>query len=151
MALIITHAKVINTTKNPDIVQADVDALIAEGKLAATTLVSEIALGSDFNTNHTITGALPAGVVIKPTITESSATADAGKRVYCSNGSAVTYTIEPSSTADLGSDATFRLQAGAGGITIAAGAGVTLVGSTTVAAYDCITCDRDGVTETWYL
>ena len=96
-------------------------------------------------------GVISNGVVIKTTVTETTAVADAGKRVYCSNASAVTFTIAPSSSFDLGANATFRLQAGAGGVTIAAGAGVTLVGSTTVAAYDCITCDRDGTTETWYL
>lgn len=118
---------------------------IADGGLYAPTQNAVYdAINGALNTSS-------AGIAVKTTITESSAATDAGKRVYCSNAAAVTYTIEPSATADLGNNGTFRLQAGAGGITIAAGAGVTLVGSTTVAAYDCITCDRDGVTETWYL
>lgn len=129
------------------------NSMVHQGSIDASA-VGVITAASADKVYAAITGKLntsSAGLVTKTTVTESSAATDAGKRVYCSNASAVTYTIEPSSTANLGENATFRLQAGAGGITIAAGAGVTLVGSTTVAAYDCITCDRDGTTETWYL
>lgn len=56
MAASITHAKVVNTAQVPDPTQAELNAQIALGNYPAGTVLADIALGSDFNAAHTISG-----------------------------------------------------------------------------------------------
>ena len=52
----ITHSKTINLTKNPDLTQAQLNELITRGQFAPGTLLADIALNSDFNDDHTVSG-----------------------------------------------------------------------------------------------
>lgn len=52
----VTHAKVIDTTKNPDWTQAQLNTAIAAGQFAAGTTLADIALNSDFNAAHNVSG-----------------------------------------------------------------------------------------------
>lgn len=76
---------------------------------------------------------------------------DTGKVVVMANAAASTLTIPPSATADLGVNAlVYATSGGAGGMTVAAGAGVTIIGDTAVAANRMLHLLRDGSTNTWY-
>lgn len=57
----IKHAKQINLTQIPDPTQADLDAQIALGNYPAGTLLADIWLPSDANSDHTIDGNLDLG------------------------------------------------------------------------------------------
>lgn len=83
------------------------------------------------------------------------AVADRGKVLEFTAATAVTVTIPPASTADLGADAVVNLyQAGAGQVTITAGAGVTLRapdGAKTAKQYAEVSLRRRGTTDEWVL
>ena len=77
---------------------------------------------------------------------------DAYGLVVGNRGTAQTFTIEPTATTDMGRGCSLRVQQqGAGNITVAAGAGVTLVGSGALTVNTSKTLKRDGDTDTWYI
>lgn len=83
--------------------------------------------------------------------TYTLAAGDAGKLIVMANAAASTLTIPPAATANLGINAiVYAMSAGAGGLTIAAGAGVTIIGDTAVAANRTFHLLRSGSTDTWY-
>ncbi len=73
----------------------------------------------------------PSGVRIVAGATDTPTAADQDRTIVCTSGSAVTITVN-----DLGGYQTFGVvQAGAGQVTIAAGAGVTLASDKATASY----------------
>jgi len=85
--------------------------------------------------------------------TYTAVLADDGKLVTCSNASAITFTVPPNSSAAFGIGTQINImQLGAGQVTIAAGAGVTLRSSgnklKTHSQYAVATCCKID-TDTW--
>jgi hypothetical protein len=92
------------------------------------------------------------GVVGNAGATRTLAAADAGKVVRMSNAAASTVTIDPMATVEMGENCLVRvICGGAGGLTIAPGAGVTITGITTAVLNQMVTLMRDGMTDTWYV
>ena len=92
------------------------------------------------------------GTVTYTGASQSFAYSDLGRLVVGNSASAQTFTIEPSSTTDLGEHASlYVMQQGAGQVTVTAGSGVTLIGNGALSQNQMVKLFREGTTETWYV
>lgn len=148
MAVSITHAKVLNTALNPDFTQADIDTLIGRGQFAAGTTAADIALGSDHNSGHVITGIGAQETYLNHT-TSAPLTADQTHAVITNTGASA-LVIDDLPAAAVGLKFTFIVTDANGFRLDAAGSDTIRIGGSVSTAGGTQTCTQIGGSLTIY-